>query len=149
LYLIALPLVSYTQIWRIYAPVQVKIHKEIKKSIKQCGIDFSKYDDTNYHFIDQIAVGQTAIMARMYVYPNSIIGSPCIGERNDNYCYPNIKNHNNWMSYMALYGTKYAIVHKTNDYFLNNLWPKNSEIPSTPFCVRVKDWKIINHGKTK
>ena len=149
LYLIALPLVSYTQIWRIYSPLQHTQHKEIKNSIQQCGIDFSKYDETNYHFIDQTAVGQTAIIARMYVYPNSMIGGPCIGERNDNYCYPNIKNHNNWMSYMALYGTKYAIVHKTNDYFVNNLWPKNTEIPSTPFCVRVKDWKIINHGKTK
>jgi len=143
LYFILIPLTSYTQIWRIYKPIQHSVHKEIKDVLDQCGINDLKHD-SNVHFIDQTAVGETRVIASMYAYPVGMIGGPCIGERNDSYCYPIIKNHNNWMSYMALYGTEYTAVYKINDNFKNNLWPKNVELPPPPFCVRVADWKIVN-----
>jgi hypothetical protein len=142
LYLIVFPLVSYTQIWRIYKPTHYLVHQEIRGVLQQCNINNLNYDK-NVHFIDQTAVGEARVMASMYAYPVSVIGSPCIGKRDDSYCYPSIETHNNWLSYMALYGTEYVAVYTTNDYFNKNLWPKSVQMPSPPFCVRVKDWKII------
>ncbi|MDB3893622.1 hypothetical protein N9345_05525, partial [Candidatus Thioglobus sp.] len=142
LYLAVFFLTFYTQIWRLYAPVQRLVHQEIKGALQQCGIDNFNYD-TNVHFIDQTATGNTRVIASMYTYPANMIGSPCIGERGDNYCYPNVKTYNDWLAYMSLYGTEYVVVYKINDYFSKKIWPKGVRIPSLPFCVRAKDWKIL------